>query len=112
MRSPSRTTNGSKWRTASSIVIRPSRTTCGTERIPASVELALDEAQDFLGVLADLDLGEHAPDGALAVDDEGRAVDPQELPHDLRQDRKSTRLNSSHRTTSYAVFCLTKKTSS
>src|SRR5437867_5021375 len=27
-----------------------------------------------------------------------------------RQDRKSTRLNSSHRTISYAVFCLKKKT--
>src|SRR5207248_6564438 len=26
-----------------------------------------------------------------------------------RRDRKSTRLNSSHRTISYAVFCLTKK---
>src|SRR5437867_9966546 len=29
-----------------------------------------------------------------------------------RQDRKSTRLNSSHRTISYAVFCLKKKTKS
>src|SRR5437764_9566488 len=28
------------------------------------------------------------------------------------QDRKSTRLNSSHRCTSYAVFCLKKKSSS
>src|SRR5437762_11380247 len=28
---------------------------------------------------------------------------------DLGQDRKSTRLNSSHRCTSYAVFCLKKK---
>src|SRR5437764_7765487 len=28
----------------------------------------------------------------------------------LRRDRKSTRLNSSHRCTSYAVFCLKKKT--
>src|SRR5207248_7739828 len=28
-----------------------------------------------------------------------------------QRDRKSTRLNSSHRTTSYAVFCLKKKTS-
>src|SRR6266705_5925276 len=28
----------------------------------------------------------------------------------LPRDRKSTRLNSSHRTTSYAVFCLKKKT--
>src|SRR5438094_2209865 len=27
----------------------------------------------------------------------------------LPEDRKSTRLNSSHRTTSYAVFCLKKK---
>src|SRR6202046_4966506 len=29
-----------------------------------------------------------------------------------RSDRKSTRLNSSHRTISYAVFCLKKKTKS
>src|SRR5207248_3497937 len=28
----------------------------------------------------------------------------------LEEDRKSTRLNSSHRTISYAVFCLKKKT--
>src|SRR5690625_786992 len=31
-------------------------------------------------------------------------------PHTLRQDRKSTRLNSSHVAISYAVFCLKKKT--
>src|SRR5437868_12167031 len=29
--------------------------------------------------------------------------------HDLHQDRKSTRLNSSHVSISYAVFCLKKK---
>src|SRR5437763_11379733 len=29
---------------------------------------------------------------------------------ELREDRKSTRLNSSHRCNSYAVFCLKKKT--
>src|SRR5438876_5393233 len=29
--------------------------------------------------------------------------------HDRRQDRKSTRLNSSHPSISYAVFCLKKK---
>src|SRR5688500_19766035 len=29
--------------------------------------------------------------------------------HDTRQDRKSTRLNSSHLVISYAVFCLKKK---
>src|SRR3712207_7505726 len=33
---------------------------------------------------------------------------PQEV-HDLLQDRKSTRLNSSHANISYAVFCLKKK---
>src|SRR5687768_18225762 len=31
------------------------------------------------------------------------------LAHELRQDRKSTRLNSSHGYISYAVFCLKKK---
>src|SRR5207248_9700800 len=31
------------------------------------------------------------------------------LKHALSRDRKSTRLNSSHRTISYAVFCLKKK---
>src|SRR3712207_7002973 len=31
--------------------------------------------------------------------------------HDLRADRKSTRLNSSHANISYAVFCLKKKNS-
>src|SRR5690625_5441509 len=32
--------------------------------------------------------------------------------HYIRRDRKSTRLNSSHVATSYAVFCLRKKTGS
>src|SRR3712207_7623673 len=31
------------------------------------------------------------------------------LRHDIREDRKSTRLNSSHANISYAVFCLKKK---
>src|SRR5438477_6583050 len=31
------------------------------------------------------------------------------VPSDLRADRKSTRLNSSHMSISYAVFCLKKK---
>src|SRR5207248_8860763 len=42
-----------------------------------------------------------SPDGSL--------VEMIELPDHLDQDRKSTRLNSSHRTISYAVFCLKKK---
>src|SRR5699024_11260523 len=37
------------------------------------------------------------------------AEESQTRPCDLREDRKSTRLNSSHVSISYAVFCLTKK---
>src|SRR5215813_3141864 len=80
MRSPSRSTNGSKIRSASSIEIRPCRTTCGTEATPASGQLALDEAQHVLGVLADLHLGKHAADGPPAVDHEGGPVNPEEFP--------------------------------
>src|SRR3712207_8967027 len=39
----------------------------------------------------------------------GHSVAP--LRHERRQDRKSTRLNSSHANISYAVFCLKKKQS-
>src|SRR5207247_6961642 len=76
IRSPWRVTNGSNTRAASSTLMRPSRTTCGTA---GSGELALDEAQHVLRVLAHLHLGEHAADRALAVDDERGAVDPEEL---------------------------------
>src|SRR5437764_10408537 len=37
------------------------------------------------------------------------ATDPGQPPLGVRLDRKSTRLNSSHRCISYAVFCLKKK---
>src|SRR5690349_23614043 len=46
----------------------------------------------------------HAIVGRLNVD-----LRPRIVAHDLRQDRKSTRLNSSHVEISYAVFCLKKK---
>src|SRR3712207_7815205 len=36
-------------------------------------------------------------------------VQPQAVEHSFAQDRKSTRLNSSHANISYAVFCLKKK---
>src|SRR3712207_7457946 len=51
-----------------------------------------------------LELGERGLTGAEVVEDEAHAgrVQPQ-------QDRKSTRLNSSHANISYAVFCLKKK---
>src|SRR6266567_7325639 len=42
----------------------------------------------------------------VAADGDGDAAPPVDLE---RQDRKSTRLNSSHSQISYAVFCLKKK---
>src|SRR5437868_10431945 len=40
----------------------------------------------------------------------GRSQDPARRPKPVPGDRKSTRLNSSHVSISYAVFCLKKKT--
>src|SRR5207248_11759759 len=54
-------------------------------------------------------------EGHFIIDLEDRSVDlqPQQgfvVPKGVKhRDRKSTRLNSSHRTISYAVFCLKKK---
>src|SRR5207248_9760141 len=49
--------------------------------------------------------------GLPAVDPTANALRPRNsLAYAALEDRKSTRLNSSHRTISYAVFCLKKKT--
>src|SRR5258708_11079713 len=49
--------------------------------------------------------------GPACIDVEGGAFEGSlgERQRSLRQDRKSTRLNSSHQIISYAVFCLKKK---
>src|SRR5207248_10733713 len=47
--------------------------------------------------------------GGIAVDASKRRIAEQALVESEARDRKSTRLNSSHRTISYAVFCLKKK---
>src|SRR2546426_2753401 len=51
-------------------------------------------------LVAQLQLGRHLADVAVGADGEN---------HGGVQDRKSTRLNSSHLVISYAVFCLKKK---
>src|SRR5437867_6231398 len=65
----------------------------------------------------DMEVVGEAADGQEALC-QARAANPDVLTLDLTmpgggglkiQDRKSTRLNSSHRTISYAVFCLKKK---
>src|SRR3712207_7652436 len=67
------------------------------EDLPIAQQLPADRREhDVVGVVADV--GHHR----MTIF--GRGV------HD-GQDRKSTRLNSSHANISYAVFCLKKKTS-
>src|SRR3712207_8022055 len=60
------------------------------------------------------EVGDREPDPAARPDDERRlprerAVLHRAIPPSRREDRKSTRLNSSHANISYAVFCLKKK---
>src|SRR5690606_41744472 len=68
----------------------------GDHRDPAGVQEVLDRLGAHLGDLADV-----AEVDLLAVNDGAAAACGE-------QDRKSTRLNSSHVKTSYAVFCLKK----
>src|SRR5436309_491068 len=78
--SPSRTTKGSKCRWQSSMLTRPSRTTCGNGRSRGSGQLVQDEAEHLVGVLPDLDPRVNLADGPLFVNHEGRPMDPFELP--------------------------------
>src|SRR3712207_7687379 len=58
------------------------------------------------------DVGEEATGQRLPQDEEKRGGDregEQQGADDKEEDRKSTRLNSSHANISYAVFCLKKK---
>src|SRR5947209_16118852 len=65
----------------------------------ATTEIYTLSLHDALPILLDHVDGDGEPDRVRTADD--RRVDP--------QDRKSTRLNSSHANISYAVFCLKKK---
>src|SRR5256885_13277666 len=64
-----------------------------------------------------LPIYDHGAQGEHANQDENRNENRRDLPHHPRapfgnerdQDRKSTRLNSSHLVISYAVFCFKKK---
>src|SRR3712207_7337568 len=63
--------------------------------------------RDGGGAHLDDRLGLHAAD--VVRRQRGAARDDAVAVRDHRQDRKSTRLNSSHANISYAVFCLKKK---
>src|SRR5258708_13086939 len=57
-----------------------------------------------------LEHGEHHGETVVVPAHDGTARHAEHGRGDQRLDRKSTRLNSSHQITSYAVFCLKKKT--
>src|SRR5687768_18206489 len=77
----------------------------------------LPVADDHDGAAPRAQLADHPEDGAdlVVVERGGRLVEDQQARvrgqrlGQLHQDRKSTRLNSSHGYISYAVFCLKKK---
>src|SRR3712207_8561559 len=71
-----------------------------------SVPVRLPDADRF--ARGDLPLDLH-PDGAEARVGDRRAARGAGPPGESSEDRKSTRLNSSHANISYAVFCLKKK---
>src|SRR3712207_8991411 len=71
------------------------------DALPISAEQRAGQLADFLD-----EPGERPGRPALAIT---LAVQPPHLALELGEDRKSTRLNSSHANISYAVFCLKKK---
>src|SRR3712207_7000068 len=98
------------------MIRRPPRSTLFpyTTLFRSDVESPLDDLGLEVGrVVAHVHdlVGRPAAEEPLRRLGDGR-VDPDELAaHRVREDRKSTRLNSSHANISYAVFCLKKKKS-
>src|SRR5437867_8692236 len=70
----------------------------------AIVGVQNQQVSDICFLPAGVDLASQAPQ------DCARQLHGLSWPPRIKLDRKSTRLNSSHRTISYAVFCLKKKT--
>src|SRR5688572_31013912 len=82
-------------------------------RSAAQTGAGTDEAEQPLGLPGVVDLVGQRPE--LADEEEAEDLTEQVKRHgdplgSCSQDRKSTRLNSSHSQISYAVFCLKKKT--
>src|SRR5207248_10694182 len=75
------------------------------DALPISVALAPDNAE-FLRDLGTVLAMEKKLDESTSYFQRALKIDPR---NSMARDRKSTRLNSSHRTISYAVFCLKKK---
>src|SRR3712207_7327762 len=94
------------------MIRRPPRSTL----FPYTTLFRSARQQHLLPVAAELERGDDLRLGAAHVDHaQPSAGDGEHVPaiglHEVRlvEDRKSTRLNSSHANISYAVFCLKKK---
>src|SRR5699024_12147659 len=109
------------WSHLSSLDLLPSPPSCRTKPPPAQLyTLSLHDALPILARLltADPSIRETSDMADYAID----AIDDSNIkevivlgrrgPAEAALDRKSTRLNSSHVSISYAVFCLKKKTNS
>src|SRR5438477_5075786 len=76
-----------------------------SSRVPASVQVIKGEQAETPGAATVAESLERHVGGLTLLDEQGNSYQP-----DLSlRDRKSTRLNSSHMSISYAVFCLKKK---
>src|SRR5258708_31932971 len=84
--------------------IYQSRIAVSTKKRGLSVHIELDVAQNGVLRARDLVFHERAAPGAGELAEHRPVVDVAS-----EEDRKSTRLNSSHQIISYAVFCLKKK---
>src|SRR3712207_7613336 len=78
----------------------------------ATTEIYTLSLHDALPILDDYEAGRYATSRVLrqAGFDVLEAASGEAALAETREDRKSTRLNSSHANISYAVFCLKKKT--
>src|SRR5689334_23981522 len=68
----------------------------------------LFRSRDALGELPGVQV-QRVDVGAATVAYDPAVARPEQIDDAVREDRKSTRLNSSHSSISYAVFCLKKK---
>src|SRR2546430_10882327 len=92
------------------MIRRPPRSTLFpyTTLFRSRVNLALAGAQDGVKTVKDLNPHLDYTTRTLSESERNQSIgDPRGI---VWRDRKSTRLNSSHSQSSYAVFCLNKKT--